>query len=183
MCALVGAIINLHSSTAFIKVYIMDVRLVKDTGSLPDHIYFIHTHEHRTQTVNSLKVFKYLDVKMLSEFNPTHRAVKPGETSYVELPRMKFSCLSWPSIPGVGTEKRLEASCMMEIRFLVICLTFKRLNTIILYLNDFHLQNVLQLFQHSMNLFFKEPVKLFLLFEKWCKWCLPVMSLLWMHMI
>lgn len=34
-----------------------------------------------------------------------------GVWYYVELPRMKFSCLSWLSRPGVGMEKRLEASC------------------------------------------------------------------------
>lgn len=38
---------------------------------------------------------------------------------------MKFSCLSWPSIPGVGTEKRLEASYMMEMKCLIRCATFK----------------------------------------------------------
>lgn len=33
---------------------------------------------------------------------------------YVELPRMKFSCLSWLSRPGVGMEKRLDASCRWQ---------------------------------------------------------------------
>lgn len=86
-------------------------------------------------------------------------------TAYVELPRMKFSCLSWPSIPGVGTEKRLEASYMMETKCLKE-IHHNQSEQFTLHPNDSYLQNVLQLLQDSMNLLFKEPGKLFLLCEK-----------------